>query len=211
MKKMVLGLAILVGLVCAEEPTREQISKIIDERCKNGDSMSCEALGEVHLYGTDGFVKDYKKAKFYYEKVCKKGNENYEHFSRSCLNLGVIYADGGYGVPQDSKKALKFYNLACDMGNVVACENLGSVYFDGEGVSQDIIKDAEYVKRACDAGSWMACKNFAVYHYKHGDRSKVAQYLKKACELGRNDYGVKNDPEDREIWQEAYQIAESSR
>jgi len=85
------------------------------------------------------------------------------------------------------------------------------MYYNGMGVPQDKVKGAGYVKRACDAGDWVACKNFAVYHYNHGDRSKVAQYLKKACEMGRNDSSVQNIPEQREMWQQACQLSESLR
>ncbi|MGP1580803.1 MAG: tetratricopeptide repeat protein [Wolinella sp.] len=206
MRKIALGLVVLVSLVFADI-TQEQI-KDLDKRCKDGDSLRCNLLGEGYLLGTEGFSKDYKKAKFYLEKVCKKGNEKNELFAGACNNLGVLYHKGGYGVPQDSKKALKFSTLACDKGEATACQNLGSMYYNGYGVPRDIVKGVGYVKRACDAGDWVACKNFAVYHYKHGDRSKVAQYLKKACELGRNDYGVKNDPEDRKIWQNACNMSD---
>ena len=110
---------------------------------------------------------------------------------------------GGYGVPQDSKKALKFYNLACDKGVAPACQNIGVMYCNGEGVPQDEVKGVGYFRRACDVGEWMACRNFAFYHYNFGDRSKAAQYYKKACEMGRNDYNAQNIPEYKEMWQEA--------
>ena len=85
------------------------------------------------------------------------------------------------------------------------------MYYDGEGVSQDIVKGAEYVKRACDAGDWVACSNFALHHYIFGNQSKAAQYFKKACEMGRNDYGVKNVPEEREMWQNACNMSNALR
>ncbi len=206
MRKIALGLAVLVSLTFADFTQEE--TKDFDKQCKDGDSFSCSLLGECYLLGIEGLSKDYQKAKFYLEKVCKKGNEKDEYFAPSCGDLGALYHNGGYGVPQDYKKASKFYNLACDGGNVIACQNLGSVYYDSEGVSQDIVKGAEYVKRACDAGDWVACKNFAVYHHNHGDRSKVAQYLKKACELGRNDSSVQNIPEYKEAWRQACNMSD---
>ncbi len=201
MKKIALGLVVLVSLVFADF-TQEQI-KDFDKRCKDGESFSCGLLGECYLSGAEGLSKDYKKAKFYLEKVCKKGNEKDGRFAAACSNLGFLYANGGYGVPQDYKKASKLYNLACDKGEATACQNIGAMYYDGWGVPQDRVKGAGYFRRACDAGDWAACRNFALYHYDFGNQSKAAQYYKKACEMGRNDYGAQNDPEDRKIWQEA--------
>ena len=212
MRKITLGLAVLVSLLCVEalgDYNPQAKARELDEKCDNGDSEACKDLGDRYssslLYD---IPEDYPKAIFYYERVCKKGNEKDEYFAPSCGDLGALYHNGGYGVPQDYKKASKFYSLACDGGNVIACQNLGSVYYDSEGVSQDIVKGAEYVKRACDAGDWVACKNFAVYHHNHGDRSKVAQYLKKACELGRNDSSVQNIPEYKEAWRQACNMSD---
>ncbi|MGP1581066.1 MAG: tetratricopeptide repeat protein, partial [Wolinella sp.] len=135
-------------------------------------------------------------------------NEKDELYLGACTNLGLLYGKGGYGVPQDSKKALKFFTLACDKGNATACQNLGSMYYNGKGVPQDWVKGAGYFKRACDAGVWVACSNFALYHYDSGNQSKAAQYFEKACELGRNDYSAQNDPEDRKIWQNACNMSD---
>ena len=98
MRKIALGLVVvLVSLVFADL-TQEQI-KDYDKQCKDGDSFSCALLGECYLSGTDGPSKDYKKAKFYLEKVCKKGNEKDERFLEACTNLGLLYSNGGYPFP----------------------------------------------------------------------------------------------------------------
>ena len=106
MRKIALGLVVLVSLLCVEalEFTQEEIEDI-DEQCKNGGGMHCTALGECYLSGTDGPSKDYKKAKFYLEKVCKKGNEKDERFLEACTNLGVLYEDGGYHSPNNQTKS----------------------------------------------------------------------------------------------------------
>lgn len=209
MRKITLGLVVLVSLLCvgAFGYTQEEI-KGLDKQCKDGDSFICRLLGNDYLLGTKGLSKDYKKAKFYLEKVCKKGNEKDEYFASSCSDLGVIYADGGYGVPQDYKKALKLYNLACDKGDTTACQNLGAMYYNGTGVPQDRVKGAGYFRRACDVGEWMACRNFALYHNNFGDQSKAAQYYKKACEMGGDSYNAQNVPEQREMWQKACNMSD---
>ena len=71
MKKMVLGLAVLVGLVCAEELTQNPVIRGFYDGCKSGNSM---ALGEAYLFNYFD-SQDYAKAKIYFEKVCKKGNK----------------------------------------------------------------------------------------------------------------------------------------
>ena len=204
MRKIALGLVVLVSLLCVEalELTQEEI-EYHDKRYKDGDSLFCAGLGQSYLLGIEGLDKDYKKAKFYLEKVCKKGNEKDEYFLEACTTLGLLYSRGGYGVPQDYKKALKLYNLACDKGDAGACQNLGAMYYNGYGVPQDWVKGAGYVKRACDAGSWMACSNFAQHHYNHGDKGKATSYFKKACELGKDDPSAQIVPEFEEAWQYA--------
>ncbi len=200
-RKAILGLVVLVSLMCVEALgwTQEQI-KDLDKQCKDGDSFSCTALGEGYLSDTEGFSKDYKKAKFYFEKVCKKGNEQEKAYPEACGNLGMLYYKGGYGVPQDLQKALKLFTLACDKGAVTVCQNLGAMYSDGKGVPRDVVKGAGYFRRACYAGAWTAYRNFALYHYDSGNQSKAAQYFKKACELGKDSLDVRILPIRNESW-----------
>ena len=94
MRKIALGLVVLVSLTFADF-TQEEI-KDFDKQCKDGDSFSCSVLGECYLLGIEGLSKDYKKAKFYLEKVCKKGSEKDEHFTGACTNLGLLYDNGLY-------------------------------------------------------------------------------------------------------------------
>ena len=100
--------------------------------------------------------------------------------------------NNGFGVNQNHKKALELYNIACDGGFAAACQNIGWMYYNGQGMQRDMVKGAAYFRRACDSGNWMACSNFASYHYSFGDKSKAAQYLKKACNLGKDEYSVQN-------------------
>ncbi len=190
MRKIALGLAVLVGLVCVEALgfTPEEIKKNnLEKECKNGKSFYCNLLGVEYHLGTD-FSQDYQKALFYFKKVCKKGNEKDDMFARACTNIGNLYMNehGAGNVQQDYKKALQFYTLACNNGNNMepeACRKIGEMYLDGEGVSQDIAKGVRYFEKACDGKDTKTCNDLAQYYYDHGDRSKAAQYFKKTCKF----------------------------
>lgn len=204
MREIALGFIVSVVLVFTKAfgYTQGEV-KNLDKECRNGSSEVCATLGESYLIGINGLSKNYKKASFYYEKVCKKGSGKDKSFLSSCINLGRIYSNGGHGIEQNYKKACEFYTLACDGGDVRACQIVGVTYEHGRGVLRDITKAALYYKKACEGGVWLACKNFATYHYQHGDKGKATSYFKKACELGENDSMVRNVEEVREIWQEA--------
>ena len=202
MKKVILGLAVLANLAFSlEEITQAQI-EYVDKECKNKNIAACVGLGDLYLFGLSGLNKDYKKAKFYLEKVCKKDKniKQDDFFLEACTNLGLMY-NNGFGVNQNHKKALELYNIACDGGFAAACQNIGWMYYNGQGMQRDMVKGAAYFRRACDSGNWMACSNFASYHYSFGDKSKAAQYLKKACNLGKDEYSVQNNPEYKSQWQ----------
>ena len=204
MKKVILGLAVLANLAFSlEEITQAQI-EYVDKECKNKNIAACVGLGDLYLFGLSGLNKDYKKAKFYFEKVCNKDKsiKQDKFFLEACTNLGLMY-DNGLGVKQSYKKATELYNIACNGGDFGACQNIGTIYYGGNGVKKDAIKAAGYFRKACDGGIWVACKNFATYHYNYGDKSKASQYFKIACELGKNSLDVKNIPKHRENWEDA--------
>ncbi|MGP1580331.1 MAG: tetratricopeptide repeat protein [Wolinella sp.] len=206
MRKIILALVVFIGLAYAEEEiilTQEQ-TKELDTKCKDGNIRECAFLGESYFLPYNGISsRDFKKAAFYYKKVCKKDNEKDKYFFKACSALGIIYAFGGDGVKQNYEKALGFSNLACDAGDADACRTIGLTYYSGVGVPQDLAKGAEYFQKACVAGSWMACSNFAQHHYNHGDKGKATSYFKKACELGKDDPSAQIVPEFEEAWQYA--------
>ena len=204
MKKVILVLVALANLAfSAEELTQAQI-EYLDKECESGDSPICVGLGEGYLFGTPGFNKDYKKAKFYFEKVCKedKNIKQDNFYLEACTNLGLMYQDG-FGVKPNYKKAFELYSIACDGGTTTACSNIGFMYAHGHGVQRDIVKGAAYYRRACDKGDVGGCYNFASYHYNYGDKGKAAEYLKKACDLGRDDYSTQNYPKYKNQWQKS--------
>ncbi len=199
MRKITLGLVLLGAFVFAGD---DIITRKIDSDCKNGDNRSCYALALNYFNGNNGFSRDFGKAKFYFGRICRKGNENGGFFGEACFYLGVMYDDYGFGDQQDYKKALEFYTLACDEGNAGACASIGTIYNDGKGVSKDVAKGASYFKKACDLGQLMSCYIFANHALKNKDVGKASQYFNKACELGKSDpKQVRNDSNVKEVWE----------
>ena len=47
----------------------------------------------------------------------------------------------------------------CDRGDPYACNNLGSIYEDGDSVDVDLDRAAELFGRACDGGAYFGCYN----------------------------------------------------
>ena len=62
------------------------------------------------------------------------------------------------------KKAFEYYKLAADQGNVIALNNLGSLYYSGIGVTRNVEKAAELFAQASDAGNVDATLNLAVLY-----------------------------------------------
>ncbi|MBQ9589796.1 MAG: sel1 repeat family protein [Butyrivibrio sp.] len=60
-------------------------------------------------------MKDYQKARSYYEKACNL------HVRDGCYNLGVIYYNG-QGVRQNFQMAKEYLGQACDLGQQDGCD-----------------------------------------------------------------------------------------
>ena len=58
---------------------------------------------------------------------------------------------------QDYAKAAELLKKACDMKEAHACNNLGSLYDNGEGVRQDKSIAKQYFGKACDLGEQRGC------------------------------------------------------
>ncbi|WP_298062765.1 hypothetical protein [uncultured Campylobacter sp.] len=70
MKKVILVLAVLANLAfSAEELTQAQI-EYFDKECEGRNLKYCTVIGEYYFM-VGGERIDYKKAKYYFEKVCK--------------------------------------------------------------------------------------------------------------------------------------------
>ncbi len=74
--------------------------------------------------GFDAMKKgEYKTAKIFFEKNCKKNNID------SCYVIGLMYSMG-QGVKMDKQKGKQFLKKACSGGDKESCEFINSGYFD---------------------------------------------------------------------------------
>jgi len=187
MRKMVLGLVVLVSLLCVEalgDYNSQAKARELDEKCSNGDSEACKELGNNYHFGMSGFSEDLQKAIFYYEKVCKKGNEKDKYFADACTRLGIIYDESLPRAQRDYKKALKLYTLGCEGGDEIGCSGVLDIHAKGHGVPKNPAKGAAYLKKMCDSkNNFGACYWLGRYEAERGNRSGAVRYFKKACEL----------------------------
>ena len=78
---------------------------------------------------------------------------------------------------------------ACKRGNMIACEEVGVRYIDGNGVRRNGYKAIQYLSKACSRGSAGACNTIA-FIYADGEAgvkqnySKALKYWRRACWKG---------------------------
>lgn len=84
---------------------------------------------------------------------------------------------------------------ACDGGDSTACNDLGTIYWDGKSVAQDFHRSAQLFRRACDGGNMDSCNALSgSYFLGRGvpkDDGKAAELVRRAC-AGGNLEGCRN-------------------
>lgn len=116
--------------------------------------------GELYYLGKN-VEKDYYKAKEYFEKAAKDGNEHAESY------LGLFF-EKGYGGEKDINKALYWYKKAALKGNIFSEYSLGFIYYEGEEVEQNLDYAFKWYKEAAEKG--FAPAQYALsYLYKNGE------------------------------------------
>lgn len=109
--------------------------------------------------------------------------------AENALGLGYMYLYGQNGVETDYKKAFHFYEIAAKQNNIIALNNLGSLYFNGIGTDTDYNKAAALFKKAAELGSDDAALNLAFIYLSSKQESYVAPaiaLLDQAVKAGNN-------------------------
>lgn len=134
--------------------------------------------GELYYLGKN-VDKDYYKAKEYFEKAAKEGNEHAQSY------LGLFF-EKGYGGEKDINKALYWYKQAALKGNIFSQYSLGFIYYEGEEVEQNLNYAFKWYKEAAEKG--FAPAQYALsYLYKNGegcekDNIKAYYWLEEAAD-----------------------------
>lgn len=109
--------------------------------------------------------------------------------AENALGLGYMYLYGQNGVETDYKKAFHFYEIAAKQNNIIALNNLGSLYFNGIGTDTDYNKAAALFKKAAELGSDDAALNLAFIYLSSKQESYVAPAIAlfdQAAKAGNN-------------------------
>lgn len=107
----------------------------------------------------------------------------------NALTLGYMYLYGQNGVESDYKKAFHFYSLAAQKDNIIALNNLGSLYFNGIGTDADYEKAASLFAKAAELGSDDAAVNLAFIYLTSDDSDHFQQAVnlfEQAAKRGNN-------------------------
>ena len=107
----------------------------------------------------------------------------------NAIGLGYMYLYGQNGVETDYNKAFHFYELAAKQNDVIALNNLGSLYFNGIGTEVDYNKAAELFQKAAELGSDDAAVNLAFIYLSSKQRAFVEPAIalfEQAAKAGNN-------------------------
>ncbi|EGB06079.1 hypothetical protein AURANDRAFT_5192, partial [Aureococcus anophagefferens] len=99
--------------------------------------------------------------------------------------LGDAYRRGLMGVVKSDKKAAKIYRRAVELGDVMAMNNLGSLYENGSGIKLDKKKAERLYRAAADRGEAFAQFNLAMLLDAEKRFEEAFRYYALAADQGR--------------------------
>ncbi|MGE4509505.1 MAG: caspase family protein [Sulfurimonadaceae bacterium] len=137
--------------------------RYLEEAAEGGDIYAYTILGE--MYYIEEPIRDYKKAKEYFEK-------SNNHVSKN--NLGLMYTRA-HGVEKDYVKAKRLFEESLEISpSADAKNNLAWIYFNGLGVQQEINKALKLFQKAAEDENIAANLNLA-WIYKNGINTQANQ------------------------------------
>lgn len=118
-------------------------------------------------------------------------------YSSACNSAGIAFYRGKSGVEVNFGEAVKYFKKACDSGIAMGCNNLGSTYEKGgKGISEDINMALKYYTQACDDDLASACNSLGAIYFigkkMPQNKNEGRKYMKKACDLDKNECGFYN-------------------
>lgn len=157
-------------------PTEGEASYLYKE-CKNGDALSCSALGLLYQNG-DSVTKDKQLSINLLGLSCAKG------YGGGCADLAYRYKTG-FIVNRDRTRAAKLYKRACDLRNGLGCGEFGAALFHGKGIEKSIKEALPYLELACHNGHSESCP-LAAKIYERGtevekDEFSAAHFYQAGC------------------------------
>ena len=153
MKKIVLGLAVLIAVVGTIVFINKPVSNELSQN--NLTLGSSEQNNQNQISPTLNVENNKKEVKSIFETLeekAKKGDVKAQN------DLGNMYATGSE-VEQSYQEALKLFESAAKKGYGEAQFNLGTMYQNAIGVEQDFEKAIKYYKQAASQGHAEAKEN----------------------------------------------------
>ena len=156
-------------------------------------------------YDGHGTKKDVNKAKQILQSQAQKNDMSAEYY------LGSIYLD-----EKNYKQALLWYKKSAEQGNMLAYNDLGYMYLEGEGVKKDYTKALDYFTKAIEKGNTNSKASLGRM-YENGwgvnqDIPKAVILIREAADFGsrvgqyhlgrlyENGIGVKRDMVEAISW-----------
>jgi antitoxin component YwqK of YwqJK toxin-antitoxin module len=146
-----------------------------DQRCTQGNALSCARLGDLlskgHRRREPGDAKaeqldaDPQKARAAYARSCDLG------YARGCSSFAAMLGKGEGG-PADLERSLTLLERACSGGDADACGHLGLRARDADTARR-------YLERACKLGDTESCGELAgVQGDRQGDARGALRSLR---------------------------------
>lgn len=179
-----------------EITTEEKLSAVAEEQAP---AQEQNAEPNEEKKGFFSFLNFFKKDDEGLKQEAAKNQETFvEMLTRQAnegnvdaqLSLGYmyLYGDGDNNVAQDYKKSFEYYEMAAKQGDIVAINNLGSLYYSGIGTPKDMNKAATLFAQAADKGNEESALNLAfLYLSGNGvvqDNRKAMDYFVQAGQKG---------------------------
>lgn len=174
------------GLQAYGENNFQKASMIWERSCKQGDTSSCNYLGDLYRSGKGVEYQSYLMAIELYNKSCNRDNP------KGCFMLAQMHKDG-LGVKQDILKSVEKFSKSCELGYSASCRKLGEIYQNGySGLEKNYNNAISYYEKSCQDGELDSCNNLAFMYYNgegvQVDKKKAKYFYGKACGNGANQY-----------------------
>jgi TPR repeat protein len=162
---------------------------LVESAVAKGDELATMLRARSIYFGQMGYPKDQPMAQRIASTVvatveirAKSGDMLAAFLWGSALSEGIA-------VDQNAKLATTWLEKACNGGKLlIACNELGVIYNNGEGVTKDQGKAVELYRTACNGGLLKGCANLGAM-YQNGQEitqnsGKAAELYRTACDGG---------------------------
>ena len=172
----------IVELCEHEEPLFVKLAhKELRQMAISGNLDALHRMGYSYYWGKSGFVKDSRKAYYWWKKSADQGNEYSMH------ELSILYIDGD-GTRCNYKKAYHYAKASAEAGCPEGICLLGFCLYWGYGTKRDFVGAVDCFQRAIALGEREVAAHNLAERYREGegvekDYEKALYYHRMAAEV----------------------------